>query len=309
MCKLFKPDADFAFRSLATGERQGHCRQCHAAYRREHYLRNRATYIRREVARIKAYREQNRALIREYLRSHPCVDCGESDVVLLEFDHRNPAEKTGYVTLLAVRKPWGRVVAEIAKCDVRCVVCHRRRTARQMNWRSPSELQLPPDTSTEPPPTSEVRTCTGCGLTKPAAQFSIKDKDTGRRTTRCLACIATASRERYRKNRAQYLLRNRLRIRSASPKRSFRLAYLLTHPCVDCGEADPLLLEFDHRAGEIKVDDVARLIWERKWSDVELEIAKCDVRCVRCHRRKTARDFGWSRLSEAAMIYAYAGVL
>ena len=50
--------------------------------------------------------------------------------------------------------------------------------------------------------------------------------------------------------------------------------------------ADPLLLEFDHRAGELKVDAVATLIWERRWQDVRDEIAKCDVRCVRCHRCK-----------------------
>jgi hypothetical protein len=70
-----------------------------------------------------------------------------------------------------------------------------------------------------------------------------------------------------------------------------------------------VLLDFDHRAGETKVDDVARLIWDRKWVAAAEEIAKCDVRCVRCHRRKTARQFGWSRIGEPHIMYSVAGVL
>ena len=56
--------ADFAFVNIAKGTRQGRCRPCHAMYRRGHYVRNRATYIRQEVARIKRYREDNRRLLR-----------------------------------------------------------------------------------------------------------------------------------------------------------------------------------------------------------------------------------------------------
>ena len=309
MCHQEKPEADFAFRSIATGVRQDHCRVCHAACRRQHYLDNREEYIQREVARMKGYREENRVLLLEYLKSHPCVDCGQSDPVLLEFDHRDRSTKTKAVTHIALRKTWKRVLAEIAKCDVRCVVCHRRRTARQMNWRTPSELLRAPIAPNLPRlALTNQRTCTGCAESKPASEFSIKNKSTGRQATRCLTCVAAASREHYRRNREAYLVRARSRTRWSNLKRSYRLEYLITHPCVDCGESDPLLLEFDHRAGEEKVNDVSRLIWERKWADVAMEIAKCDVRCVACHRRKTARDFGWRRLGEESMMYAFAGV-
>ena len=124
----------FAFHNKARGTRQGRCRRCHAVYRRAHYLRNRATYIRQEVARIRRYREENRPKIHEYLRSHPCVDCVEANIVMLDFDHRDSATKAHSVTVLARHKPWTRVLAEIAKCEVRCANCHRRRTAHQFGW-------------------------------------------------------------------------------------------------------------------------------------------------------------------------------
>ena len=95
MCGQTKPEADFAFADMAKGTRQRHCRKCQAAYRRAHYLANRDVYIRREVARINGYRIENRALMLAYLLAHPCVDCGATDPVVLDFDHREPTLKRG----------------------------------------------------------------------------------------------------------------------------------------------------------------------------------------------------------------------
>lgn len=81
------------------------------------------------------------AMLRAYKAAHPCVDCGETNVDLLEFDHRDPATKA---INLGARGPskygWRRLAAEIEKCDVRCVRCHRARTSAQQaatgNWGS-----------------------------------------------------------------------------------------------------------------------------------------------------------------------------
>ena len=63
--------------------------------------------------------------------------------------------------------------------------------------------------------------------------------------------------------------------------------HLQTHACIDCGEADPIVLEFDHVRGE-KVEDVSRMVASgRSWAKIEAEIAKCEVRCANCHRRVT----------------------
>ncbi len=69
-----------------------------------------------------------------------------------------------------------------------------------------------------------------------------------------------------------------------------------------------LLLEFDHRDPSTKVDAVGTLLAHSTRQQLMDEIAKCDVRCVRCHRIKTAKDFGWSRLAEDATMYVFAGV-
>jgi hypothetical protein len=68
---------------------------------------------------------------------------------------------------------------------------------------------------------------------------------------------------------------------------------------VDCGENDPVVLEFDHRDPEQKVETICGLL--RNLADnhtLLTEIAKCDVRCANCHRRKTAKQFGWHALRE-----------
>lgn len=134
MCGEVKPIEAFAYRSIATGRRQDHCRECHAKARRAHYEANREEYIERETRRGLEKSLTNRLRLVEYLLDHPCVDCGETDPVVLDFDHRDPSAKKASVTSLANRS-WTSVLAEIAKCDVRCANCHSRRTAEQWGWR------------------------------------------------------------------------------------------------------------------------------------------------------------------------------
>jgi hypothetical protein len=305
MCGLEKPETDFAFRSLATGVRQGHCRVCHAAYRRQHYLANRDAYIAREAARIKAFRINNRQQLYAYLVAHPCVDCGETDVLVLEFDHRDPATKSGDVGFIVARKPWKFVLAEIAKCDVRCVNCHRRRTARQFNWaKARSGPSVTGVEFTASPPTQVTslavepreRRCRVCGEMRPIREFAVKNKRTGRRATICRGCQAAYGREHYRKNKPEYLARGKRNKRSYRRQNRARLIeYLRGKSCIDCGESDPVVLEFDHRDGAEKVDEVGRSIGSGQWARVVAEIAKCEIRCGNCHRGRTAEQFGWAK--------------
>jgi hypothetical protein len=71
------------------------------------------------------------------------------------------------------------------------------------------------------------------------------------------------------------------------------LAFFREHPCSDCGESDPLVLEFDHLAD--KSFGIAQGLRDRSWQAILDEIAKCDVVCANCHRRRTARRGGFAR--------------
>jgi len=71
-------------------------------------------------------RDRNKAFLAEYLRTHPCVDCGEPDIVVLEFDHIR-GHKTGCVKQMARDCSMDTLVREVRKCEVRCSNCHKRR--------------------------------------------------------------------------------------------------------------------------------------------------------------------------------------
>src|SRR5205085_5907081 len=121
-CGEEKPFADFAWRRRLQGQLDNYCRPCRKAYKKEHYAANKQRYIDRAGARKKRVSERNAVLLIEYFAEHPCVDCGESDPLVLEFDHRG--EKLFTIARALRDKDWGAILPEIAKCDVRCANCH-----------------------------------------------------------------------------------------------------------------------------------------------------------------------------------------
>ena len=65
--------------------------------------------------------------------------------------------------------------------------------------------------------------------------------------------------------------------------------------CADCGESDPIVLEFDHRERALEVASVSRMMATSMSSTGLTEIAKCEIRRVNCHRRQTSSQFGWTK--------------
>ncbi len=117
---------------VIAGDKAGQCKPCKRAYSRQHYLDNKAAYIAKANRSKLKVRIRNFQLLCEYLSHHPCVDCGEKEVLVLEFDHIGPKEAdVGY---LVQAHSWERILQEIAKCEARCANCHRRITAQRGGW-------------------------------------------------------------------------------------------------------------------------------------------------------------------------------
>lgn len=139
-----------------------------------------------------------------------------------------------------------------------------------------------------------VNQCTRCGQWKDDEAFGWRNQSLGRRQTYCRDCrraIDSAEhKQRTPEQKAEDRERNQNRIDSC---RRYVWDYLSTHACVDCGESDPVVLEFDHMDATQKIRHISEMVARGvALSTLQAEIAKCQVRCVNCHRIKTFRERG-----------------
>jgi hypothetical protein len=82
---------------------------------------------RRLLYKRDAWRAQAQLL--QELRAAPCADCrGRFPPCAMDFDHRDGTDKRYTVTRMVGRAGTQRILAEVAKCDIVCANCHRRRT-------------------------------------------------------------------------------------------------------------------------------------------------------------------------------------
>ena len=135
-CKEEKDESQFQKNRATNDGLQDQCKVC----RKE---TDRKTYVNRTPEQKERFREFNAQTVRrnvrlvyEYLLQHPCVDCGEADPVVLEFDHVRGQKRHNVADWVRSGRSWEKVYEEIEKCEVRCANCHRRITAkRQGAWK------------------------------------------------------------------------------------------------------------------------------------------------------------------------------
>lgn len=146
--------------------------------------------------------------------------------------------------------------------------------------------------------------CCTCHEVRPLTDYNVRASAADGRQARCRSC----SRAWYLANREQHLANTRRRTVATRIEYKRRIGdHLIAHPCVDCGETDLRVLDFDHDVGSDKKADIAALVAGcGRWSDIVTEIAKCTVRCANCHRRVTSeRAQDWrQRLAESRRLEA-----
>ena len=74
----------------------------------------------------------------------------------------------------------------------------------------------------------------------------------------------------------------------SNEKFAYALNYKLTHACIVCGEADPVVLDFHHRDPNEKNDCISAMLNIKSCAtldDLKKEIDKCDLLCANDHRR------------------------
>ena len=134
-CKEIKTLNEFNFKYRERGILHVHCKECTRNFVKNHYNENKEYYLAKAQKRNKYIRDQTNSYIKGYLLSHPCIDCGEKDPVVLEFDHTGQIPKSKAVSRLIKDQVSLMVIQEeISKCVVRCANCHRKKTAKDFNW-------------------------------------------------------------------------------------------------------------------------------------------------------------------------------
>ncbi|HUY25513.1 MAG TPA: hypothetical protein VMV09_09475 [Candidatus Saccharimonadales bacterium] len=146
----------------------------------------------------------------------------------------------------------------------------------------------------------ELPRCGACQEHKPLDQFNWRRKKKGQRDSLCRTWRSAYKHDHYVKNRQRYIDNTAERKqRLATERATFLIEYFRTHPCSDCGESDPIVLEFDHRSH--KLFNVAKGLRDHSWQAVLEEIGKCDVVWANCHRRRTSHSLGWARAAAARL--------
>lgn len=133
-CKAYKSFDSFSINKTKKDGLSGNCKECHNSYSKIHYSNHKSKYLEKAKASNKKYKDRGRKHIESYLKNNPCVDCGESDIEVLTFDHREMLRRKGGRVGDYLTYSIEQLITEISKCDVVCGNCHIRRTRKSLGW-------------------------------------------------------------------------------------------------------------------------------------------------------------------------------
>jgi hypothetical protein len=133
ICQLDLPIDFFNKKCSSADGYQYNCRECSKDKNKTYYQEHKEVRRKKLTDRRKFLKKLAKQYILERLSSG-CVDCGETDVVVLEFDHVTGIKEYNIATLIQRGSLIEKISHELEKCVVRCANCHRRKTATDFNW-------------------------------------------------------------------------------------------------------------------------------------------------------------------------------
>jgi hypothetical protein len=140
-----------------------------------------------------------------------------------------------------------------------------------------------------------MRKCKKCKESKDISGFYTSKYLKNKAHPVCKLCAGLSSKQFFNKLKA--VKKKQLIYQTKRRERNLNYAkeYLKSHPCVDCGETNIIILEFDHVRGN-KIMTISQYSHQSySLEKIQAEIDKCEIRCVNCHRMKTAKDYAYFR--------------
>jgi len=139
-----------------------------------------------------------------------------------------------------------------------------------------------------------TKKCYKCGNTYNIEMFAKNKSRSDGHNSMCKQCMKSYDKERFATmERSERDRRNKRRISRRIQHIQLVIDYLSDKQCIDCGNANQIVLEFDHKYN--KDYNVADMLGNYKWEVILEEILKCDIRCANCHRIKTSSELGYLR--------------
>lgn len=134
ICKKKKELSDYNNNKTKSDGLQCHCRDCNRERSKAYYASNKEVHKQTTSERKKKVVRANQQYVYDLVKNTGCIDCGEQDPRCLEFDHVRGIKSDNISHMIAAGCGLSKLLDEIAKCEIRCANCHRKKTALDQNW-------------------------------------------------------------------------------------------------------------------------------------------------------------------------------
>ena len=207
-----------------------------------------------------------------------CCICGESNPILLEFDHINPLEK---IQQNFKRPSVKRLKIEIEKCRIICIWCHRihSKNQREEDYIIKSKSMTYTEEENNMVLDELAKKCNGilCNNKKrPSVFFNIRKRN-NKPNGKCKKCLYFDGR--YKKDINKNHINN------------LKLSIGKCEMCnIEVGKDTTCCFDFDHIDIENKLSTISLFTCNRKncIKEIDEEVKKCRLLCCKCHRLYTA---------------------